>query len=148
MGPLGLLIESIQRNGMQIDNQLRIWQRQEQPISILETPYQNLKTLILKAAGRARNRAEWHRGASTRRARAPLETDSDLSRIAPTIDAEGKGILRIIQMGGNLAGNDIADFNEDANRMCQYCNAAPSTQDHIRWECSHFATPDPASTRD
>ena len=85
----------------------------------MEVPYQNLKPLVMKAAGRARNRAEWHRGVSSRRGRAPLEIDSDLSRIAPTIDDEGKGILRVIQMGGNLAGNEIADFNEDVNRTCQ-----------------------------
>ena len=72
-----------------------------------------------------------------------MEIDSDLSRIAPAVDDEGKGILRVVQMGGNLAGNEIVDFNEDVNRTYQYCKAAISTQDHIRWECSFFA-----STRD
>ena len=76
---------------MQIDAELKIWQRNEQPISILEVPYQNLKTLVLKAAGRARNRAEWHRGVSSKRGRAPLEIDNDISRIAPTFEEEEKG---------------------------------------------------------
>ena len=105
----------------------------------MQVPYQNLKPLIMKAAGRARNRAEWHRGASNRRGRAPLEIDNDLSRIAPTIDEQGKGILRVVQMGGNLVGNEIAGFNENVSSLCSYCNGAVSTQDHIKWECSFFA---------
>ena len=143
MGPIGLLIESAIWHGINIDSNFKLWQTSEEPISIMEVPYQNLKPLVMKAAGRARNRAEWHRGVSSRRGRAPLEIDSDLSRIAPAVDDEGKGILRLVQMGGNLAGNEIADFNEDVNRTCQYCKAAISTQDHIRWECIFFA-----STRD
>ena len=139
MGPIGLLIESTVWHGMKIDSNFNLWQKNEQPISIMKTPYQSLKPLVTKAAARARNRAEWHRGASTRRARAPLETDSDLSRIAPTIDEEGKGILRVIQMGGNLAGKEIAGFNENVSSLCSYCNGAVSTQDHIKWECSFFA---------
>ena len=65
LGPIGLLVESVVWHGMRIDDDLRIWQRKEEPISILKVPYQNLKPLILKAAGRSRNRAEWHRGASS-----------------------------------------------------------------------------------
>ena len=137
-GPTGLLIESILWNGMQIDNQLRIWQRQEQPISILETPYQNLKTSILKAAGRARNRAEWHRGVSNKRARAPVEIDNDISRIAPCLDEESKGILRVVQMGGSQALEHIAGYNEDIGAVRTYCNKATSTSDHKRWECEYF----------
>ena len=121
MGPIGLLIESTIWHGMKIDSNLKLWQKNEEPISILAVPYQNLKALIMKAAGRARNRAEWHRGASSKRGRAPLEIDNDLSRIAPTTDEEGKGILRVVQMGGNLAGNEIVGFNEDVNPMCSYC---------------------------
>ena len=85
---------------MRPDGNLRVWQKNEEPISILEVPYQSLKPLILKAAGRSRNRAEWHRGASSKRERAPLEIDNDLSRITPTIDEEGKGILRVVQFYG------------------------------------------------
>ena len=38
VGPIGLLVESVLWNGMQIDEKLRIWQKNEQPISILEVP--------------------------------------------------------------------------------------------------------------
>ena len=81
-----MFIESVVWHGMRIDDNLRIWQRKEEPINIMKAPYQNLKPLILKAAGRSRNRAEWHRGVSSRRGSAPLEIDNDLSRIAPTVD--------------------------------------------------------------
>ena len=49
LGPIGLLIESVVWHGMRIDDELRIWQRKEEPISIMKVPYQNLKPLILKA---------------------------------------------------------------------------------------------------
>lgn len=93
--------------------------------------------MVLKVAGRARNRAEWHRGASSKRSRAPLEIDND--RINVALKDEEKGILRTVQMGGNLACNEIVDFNQDASRVCSYCNQDISTQDHIKWECSFFA---------
>ena len=83
---------------MRIDDNLRNWQRKEEPISIMKAPYQNLKPLILKAAGRSRNRAEWHRGMSSKRIRAPLEIDNDLSQIAVNIEEEGKGVLRTVQI--------------------------------------------------
>ena len=43
-----------------------------------------------------------------------------------------------MQMGGNQALNDIADFNQDIGRMCSYCHEAISTSDHIKWVCKHF----------
>jgi len=121
VGPIGLLIESILWNGMQIDDELRIWQKNEQPSSILETPYQNLKTLILRASRRARNRVEWHRGVSNKRARPPLEIDNDISHIAPSFDEEERGILRVVQMRGSQTLDHVARFNEDIGRTCTYC---------------------------
>ena len=82
IGPVGLLIESIVWHGMKIDDELQIWQRREESLSILKVPYQNLQPLILKAVGRARNRGEWHRGSSGKRSRVPLEIDNDICRIA------------------------------------------------------------------
>ena len=128
---MGLLVESVVWHGMKIDAELRIWQRKEEPIIILEAPYQNLKPLILKAAGRSRNRAEWHRGASSNRGRAPLEIDNDVSRIAATFEDEEKGILRVVQMGGSQELNEIADYNQDVGRVCSYCMEAVSTSDHV-----------------
>ena len=75
---------------MKIDGSLRIWQQKEEPIDVLKVPYQNLKPLILRAAGRSRNRAEWRRGASSKRARSPLEIDNDISQVAAALDEEEK----------------------------------------------------------
>ena len=55
-----------------------------------------------------------------------------------TLKKKKKGILRTVQMGGNQALNDIADFNQDTDRMCSYCREAVSTSDHIRWSCTRF----------
>ena len=40
VGPVGLLIESVLWCGMVIDKNLNVWQKQEEPVSILDTPYQ------------------------------------------------------------------------------------------------------------
>ena len=40
VGPVGLLIESILWCGMVIDKNLNVWQKQEEPVNILYTPYQ------------------------------------------------------------------------------------------------------------
>ena len=41
-------------------------------------------------------------------------------------------------MGGTQALNEIADYNQDVGRICNYCMEAISTTDHVRWECKHF----------
>ena len=68
----------------------------------------------------------------------PLEIDNDVSRIAHNLDDEAKGIIRTVQMGGNQALNDMADFDQDVNRMCNYCGEEVSTGEHIKWNCKHF----------
>ena len=50
LGPIGLLVESVVWHGMRIDDDLRRWQRKEEPIIMLKVPYQHLKPLILRAS--------------------------------------------------------------------------------------------------
>ena len=138
LGPIGLLIESIVWHGMKIDGSLRLWQHKEEPLDILKVPYQNLKPLVLGAAARARNRAEWRRGASTKRARSPIEIDNDISQVAGALDEEEKGIIRIVMMGGSQAKKEVATYNQDVEGVCNYCFEADSTVDHVRWACKHF----------
>jgi len=54
------------------------------------------------------------------------------------MDDEAKGVIRMVQMGDNQALNDIADFNQDVDRMCSYCGEEASTGEHIKWSCKHF----------
>ena len=61
VGPVGQLIESVLWHGLVIDDQLKVHQRGEPPLDIIKTPFQNLKSLSLRAAARARTRAEWAR---------------------------------------------------------------------------------------
>ena len=103
----------------------------------MKVSYQHLKPLILKAAGRSRNRAEWHWGISSKRGRDPLEIDNEISQITANMEEE-KGILRIVQTGGRQALNEIAEYNQDVGRICSYCFEAVSTSDHVKWECKHF----------
>ena len=57
-GPIGLLIEAVVWNGLVIDDDLKIWQRNEEPIDLVKMPYQTLQTQLLMMAARARTLAE------------------------------------------------------------------------------------------
>ena len=67
-----------------------------------------------------------------------MEIDNEVSQIAATFEEERKGILRVVQIGGSQAHNEIAEYNQDVGRVCNYCMEAISTSDHIKWECKHF----------
>ena len=67
-GPVGLLIVSILWCGLVIDKDLNVWQKLEEPVNILQTPYQHLKAQLHMQATRARTSAEWNRDSSTRMA--------------------------------------------------------------------------------
>ena len=77
-GPVGLLVESIIWHGMVIDQHMRIWQQNEEPIDILQMPYQSLRVSIQAAAARARTKAEWMRNSSKRIATAEIARDIKL----------------------------------------------------------------------
>ena len=137
MGPVGLLIESVIWNGLVIDKNFTIWQRGEEPVSVLSMPYQNLKSQLHMQASRARALAEWGITTSTRMA-GLREIDRQASQIDPKLDDEEKGVVRTIQMGGNMGKQQIAAFNQDIDGECNYCREAPSTGPHIRWTCKYF----------
>ena len=42
-GPIGLLVESLVWSGLVIDDNFNIWQHKEQPVSLVDNPYQSLK---------------------------------------------------------------------------------------------------------
>ena len=56
-----MLIEPILWNGLAIDADFKVWQKDEEPIDSLKMPYQSLKPMLLRTAARARTRAEWNR---------------------------------------------------------------------------------------
>ena len=99
VGPVGLLIESIVWNGLAIDKDFTVWQKGEEPISILKFPYQSLKKQLHMQAVRARTIAEWGRDTSTRMV-GLREIDRQASLINPKLSEEEKGIVRKVQMGG------------------------------------------------
>ena len=77
-------------------------------------------------------------GVSSKRGRAPLEIDNEISQVAAKLEDDEKGILRVVQMGGTQALNEIAEYNQDVGRICNYCLEAVSTSEHVRWGCKHF----------
>ena len=118
---------------MVIDQHMKIWRQNEEPIDILHMPYQSLKVSVQAAAARARTKAEWIRNSSKRIATA--EIDRTASQIDPKLTEEQQGIMRTVAMGGDQALQEIANYNEDIDPICTHCGKAPSTVDHLKWEC-------------
>jgi len=56
-GPIGLLILAALRAGLKIDNQFCIWQQKEEPVDVLNIPYQCLQPQLLQMLARTRTRA-------------------------------------------------------------------------------------------
>lgn len=139
MGPVGLLIVAATWNGLVIDNDLKIWQQNEEPIGLVNTPYQSLQPLLLMMAARARTLAEWdrrhHINTLTRGLR---EIEKEASQLNPKLPDEEKGIIRIALMGGSMAKQEIGKYNEDVGDACNYCKDHDSTVNHIRWQCKYF----------
>ena len=99
MGPTGLLIKSVLWHGMKIDDDLRIWQKNEPPIDVIATPFQALKPLMLQAATRARTRAEKSRDTSNLLATEFLEIDKEITQVSKELSEEEKGFAMISMMG-------------------------------------------------
>ena len=136
MGPVGLLIEAVVWSGMRIDQELRIWQRNEEPIDILRMPYQVLKVSINRAVTRARNNAEYYRDTTNRiQAR---EIDREASQVDKELPEEEQGYVRSGMIGSTLGKQSIANINEDVDGTCNYCKQGPSTPEHIKFACKHF----------
>ena len=110
-GPVGLLIESLVWHGLAIDQDLRIRQKNEPAIDILNMPYQSLKKLVLQAAARARTRAEWKRNTGSTTSNEILEIDRDLSQVSKVLNDLEKGIVAASMMGGTQAKCETAKHN-------------------------------------
>ena len=135
-GPVGLLLESVAWNGMLLDKDFRIWQHDEEPLDILQTPYQHLKTLLTQAASRARTQAEYYRGKY--KTDQLLEIDIETTNCCKGMDDEAKAITKTINAGGDMSKEKVAQFNEDIENTCAYCMDGPASDVHTRWTCKAF----------
>ena len=57
IGPFGLLVQAAIRIGALSNEDFCLWQAKEEPISLLEMPYQHLACILVQAAARARTSA-------------------------------------------------------------------------------------------
>ncbi len=115
---------------MVIDEQMRIWQQGEVPIDIMILPYQKLKVMTNEMAARARTSAEWNRPTTIQMK--VREVDRTASQVDPNMNEEDKGYERTAMMGGTMAKQEIAQFNEYCDEECEYCRAGASTAPHTR----------------
>ena len=89
-------------------------------------------------AARARNGAEWSRNPSIKMARGLREIDREANQVNKAFIELEQGVVRTAMIGGTMARQEIAKFNEDIDDTCNYCMEAASTTQHIRWQCKHF----------
>ena len=71
-------------------------------------------------------------------ARGLREINKEASQLDPKLPAEEKGVVRTALMGGSMAKQEIAKYNEDIDETCNYCREANSIANHIRWHCKYF----------
>jgi len=110
---MGLLVESIVWHGMAVDEDLKIWQANEPAIDLLKIPYQSLKVMTLRAAARARTKAEWKRDTGNTTSKEFREIDREASQISDALTDLEKGMMATSLMGGTQAKCEIAKYNEN-----------------------------------
>ena len=103
-----------------MDRDFNVWQKGEEPVSILKCPYQSPRKQLHMQAVRARTLAEWRRDTSTRMA-GLREIDRKASQVNSKLSEEEKGIVRTVQMGGTMAKQYIATFDQTVDDKCMYC---------------------------
>ena len=121
MGAIGLLIVAITWNGLVIGKDLEIWQHNEEPIGLVNAPYQSLQPQLLMMAADARTTAGWnkrhHANTLTKGLR---EIEKEASQLDSKVPAEEQGVVRTALMGGSMAKQEIAKYNEDVDESCKY----------------------------
>ena len=137
-GPIGLLILAALRAGLKIDNQFCIWQQKEEPVDVLNIPYQCLQPQLLQMLARARTRARSQAEGDKPSLKGLTEIDQIATKVSKQIDEEDKGIIRTVSSGGGMTTGDIAGWNEDVEAMCTYCMTEDNDIDHLIWDCPFF----------
>ena len=137
-GPIGLLILAALRAGLKIDNQFCIWQQKEEPVDVLNIPYQCLQPQLLQMLARARTRARSQAEGDKPSLKGLTEIDQIATKVSKQIGEEDKGIIRTVSSGGGMTTGDIAGWNEDAETMCTYCMTEDNDIDHLIWDCPFF----------
>ena len=66
--------------------------------------------------------------------------DRDLTQPSIALNDTEKGMIATSLMGGIQANCEISKYNEDVDKICNYCREADSIADHIKWVCKEFQT--------
>ena len=108
---MGLLISSLHWYGLKIESQFK----NEEPIDLINTPYQHLQHLITQAASRARTVADWN----NKHTRGLREIEEEATKISSKLTPEEKGIVRTTISGGGCDKVQVANINEDIERAME-----------------------------
>ena len=137
-GPVGLLTQAALRTGSQLDANFRLWQRKEEPIDILQVPYQHLSTLLLQATMRARTKA----ARSTKSINQNVG-ENDLPAtcaINSKTNNEQKTLLNVLRTEGGYAKAELAQLDAEASMACDDCDHPVCDMEHILFGCTFFRT--------
>lgn len=114
-----------------------LWQAKEEPIDILQVPYQHLAGMLIRAAARARARAAKGTKVANRLLR---EVDMRATSASnKTLNEEEANAISTIRCSGGYAKVEQSNFDAIENTQCDYCNQGDCTVDHIIWEWCFLA---------
>ena len=132
MGPVKLLMQSLDDIGWTLDENICMTKTGEIPIDLVKTPWNHLKKAINQMGQRARMQ-EFNRNRTF--AGNIVENDRNVTRkICDKLDDGAKRIYRHIATGGFWSQDQLSAIGE-SNDACQHCGQLVQGVDHVLWEC-------------
>lgn len=114
-GPVWLFIQSVLRAGMQVSDNLVLWQRKEQPLDLLQTPYQYLGKLVMQSVVRSRTAASCGTGYFKVALKEIYMVVT--SKAFKGLPDEDVAMLRTVQAGGGYPKDNLACIKGFHQRM-------------------------------
>jgi len=139
-GPIGLLIQQINRNAAVLDcteNDFVIRKHREVDISILKTPWQFLGHQIEETAKRCRDQTNAEARTLLENHKCEIDHES-LKKAYAKHSEDDQQWLRHYANLGIWDDRKLATFNQDNEGKCSYCGAEKGTAVHLALFCPHF----------
>jgi hypothetical protein len=138
MGPVGFLLHDIHCLGAVLDNEWNVCRHAENPISLLEEPWQHLRPCIITAAKLARSKA----AASTRTVVGScIEIDSPvLARAIKAALPANEECIKYVASAGAWSESSKVTARFASDGRCPHCGAENQDIVHTIYSCPGLAT--------
>ena len=135
-GPVGLLVQHANCMAVRLDIDMRMHQHNEALVDICDTPYQHMQNIVCQIAARARTKAKQ----GTKEINMELP-EIDIAPSYRSVEKMGEGeakLMRVVQSGGGWDKAKLTRIGVLESDLCECCEAAVHTTDHLCWRCPHF----------